>query len=57
MYKSYSDEINYDIPEEKREMEEKKLPFLELVIYKSNLLNVGSTASLFGLKYLDILTV
>jgi hypothetical protein len=57
VYKSYSDEINYDIPEEKREMEEKKSPFLELVIYKSNLLNVSSTASLFGLKYLDILTV
>jgi S-adenosylmethionine hydrolase len=63
VYKSYSEAINYDIPKEKREMEGKKLAlfnssaFLELAIYKSNPLSVGSAASLFGLKYLDTLTV
>jgi S-adenosylmethionine hydrolase len=63
VYKNYSEAINYDIPKEKREMEGKKLAlfnssaFLELAIYKSNPLSVGSASSLFGLKYLDSLTV
>ena len=63
VYNNYSEAINFDVPREKREMEGKKIAlfnssdFLELAIYKSNPMSVGSASSLFGLKYLDTLTV
>lgn len=63
VYSSYSEAINFSIPKENREMEGKKIAlfnssdFLELAIYKSNPLSVGGASSLFGLKYLDTLTV
>lgn len=63
VYSSYSEAINFEIPKENREMEGKKIAlfnssnFLELAIYKSNPLSVGCASSLFGLKYLDTLTV
>lgn len=63
VYSNYSEAINFDVPKENREMEGKKIAlfnssdFLELAIYKSNPLSVGGASSLFGLKYLDTLTV
>jgi S-adenosylmethionine hydrolase len=63
VYSNYSEAINFEIPRENREMEGKKIAlfnssdFLELAIYKSNPLSVGSASSLFGIKYLDTLTV
>ena len=63
VYSKYSDAINFEIPKENREMEGKKIAlfnssdFLELALYKSNPLSVGSASSLFGIKYLDTITV
>lgn len=63
VYSNYSEAINFEVPKENREMEGKKIAlfnssdFLELAIYKSNPLSVGSASSLFGIKYLDTLTV
>lgn len=63
VYNNYSEAINFEIPRENREMEGKKIAlfnssdFLELAIYKSNPHSVGSASSLFGLKYLDTITV
>lgn len=63
VHSNYSEAINFDIPKERREMEGKKIAlfnsshFLELAIYKSNPSSVGSASTLFGLKYLDTLTV
>ncbi|MFO7744691.1 MAG: SAM-dependent chlorinase/fluorinase [Psychroflexus sp.] len=63
VYSNYSDAINFNVPRENREMEGKKIAlfnssdFLELAIYKSNPLSVGCASSLFGIKYLDTLTV
>ncbi|WP_019038187.1 SAM hydrolase/SAM-dependent halogenase family protein [Psychroflexus tropicus] len=63
VYSSYSEAINFEVPKEQREMEGKKIAlfnssdFLELAIYKSNPMSVGCASSLFGIKYLDTLTV
>lgn len=63
VHSNYSEAINFDVPRENREMEGKKIAlfnssdFLELAIYKSNPLSVGCASSLFGLKYLDNITV
>ncbi|MFN2262013.1 MAG: S-adenosyl-l-methionine hydroxide adenosyltransferase family protein [Psychroflexus sp.] len=63
IYDSYSEAINFDIPKENREMEGKKLAlfnasnYLELAIYKSNPMSVGAASTLFGLKYMDTITV
>jgi S-adenosylmethionine hydrolase len=63
VYNNYSEAINFSVPKENREMEGKKIAlfnssdFLELAIYKSNPMSVGSASSLFGLRYLDTLTV
>lgn len=63
VYSNYSDAINFNVPKENREMEGKKIAlfnssdFLELAIYKSNPLSVGCASSLFGIKYLDTLTI
>jgi len=63
VYAKYSEAINFETPKENREMEGKKIAlfnssdFLELAIYKSNPLSVGCASSLFGIKYLDTITV
>lgn len=59
----YSDAINFDIPQERREEDGKKLAlwntsnYLELAIYKSNPRTVGSASTLFGLEYWDTVTI
>lgn len=59
----YSEAIDYDLPANKREEDGKKLALfntadhLELAIYKSNPLTVGSAHSLFGLDYRDPVTI
>jgi S-adenosylmethionine hydrolase len=63
LYKSYSQAIDFKLPKEKREEDGKKLALfnsaghLELAIYKSNPMTVGSAHSLFGLDYRDPITV
>ena len=63
IYNSYSQAINFDLPREKREEDGKKLALfnsaghLELAVYKSNPLTVGSAHSLVGLDYRDPITV
>ena len=55
--------IDFDLPKSKREEDGKKLALfnaaghLELAVYKSNPLTVGSAGSLFGLGYRDLVTV
>ncbi|TCK69413.1 hypothetical protein DFQ05_0934 [Winogradskyella wandonensis] len=59
----YSDIINFDIPEEKRNDEGKALVvfnasnYLEIAVYKSNCSTVGSASTLMGLKAMDTVTV
>jgi S-adenosylmethionine hydrolase len=59
----YSDIVNFDIPEENRQDEGKKLVvfnasnYLEIAIYKSNCTTVGSATTLLGLKMMDSVTV
>ena len=63
IYETYSDAIDFTIPKEKREEDGKKIALfndaehLELAIYKSNPLSVGSAYNLFGLEYRDSVTV
>ena len=63
IYASYSDAINFDLPSDKREEGGKKLAlwnssgYLELAIYKSNPSSVGGASSLFGLNFLDSVTI
>jgi S-adenosylmethionine hydrolase len=63
VHTNYSDAINFDISADRREEDGKKLAlwnssnYLELAIYKSNPKTVGSASSLFGLEYLDTVTV
>jgi len=64
IYETYSHAINFDVEKENRKEEDgKKLAvfnsagYIELAIYKSNPSTVGSAASLFGLEYLDTITV
>lgn len=63
VHNNYSDAINFDISVDRREEDGKKLAlwnssnYLELAIYKSNPKTVGSASSLFGLEYLDTVTV
>ncbi|WP_300440969.1 SAM-dependent chlorinase/fluorinase [Christiangramia sp.] len=64
IYETYSHAINFEVEKEKRKEEDgKKLAvfnsagYIELAIYKSNPSTVGSAASLFGLEYLDTITV
>src|SRR5690554_2960321 len=63
IHKNYSDAINFNIPPDKREEGGKKLAlwnsssYLELAIYKSNPSSVGAASSLFGLNFLDSVTV
>ena len=63
IFKTYSDAIDFSIPKEKRDEDGKKIALfndadhLELAIYKSNTLTVGSAQSLFGLEYRESVTV
>ncbi|WBL23555.1 SAM hydrolase/SAM-dependent halogenase family protein [Zunongwangia sp. HRR-M8] len=64
IYETYSDCINFKIEKENRGEEDgKKLAvfnsagYIELAIYKSNPLTVGSASSLFGLQNRDTVTI
>jgi len=63
IYERYTDIINFEIPEEKRNDEGKALvvfnasDFLEIAVYKSNCNTVGSASTLMGLKAMDTVTV
>ncbi|MDO5608490.1 MAG: SAM-dependent chlorinase/fluorinase [Capnocytophaga sp.] len=64
IHKTYSHIINFSIPKTKRSYPEGKEVvlfnsegLLELAVYKSNMQNVGGAATLFGLKYLDKVSV
>jgi S-adenosylmethionine hydrolase len=63
IYQSYSQAIDFNLPKEKREEDGKKLALfnaaghLELAVYKSNPLSVGSASTLFGLDYRDLITI
>jgi S-adenosylmethionine hydrolase len=61
--KNYSDIVNFDVPEDKRHDEGRKLVvfnsggFLEIAVYKSNPATVGSASSLLGLSIMNTITV
>ena len=63
VYNSYKEAINFNIPKQNREEDGKKIALwnaaghLELAIYKSNPLKVGSANSLFGLDFRTPITV
>ncbi|TBW26381.1 S-adenosyl-l-methionine hydroxide adenosyltransferase family protein [Gramella sp. KN1008] len=64
IHETYSHAINFNVEKEKRKEEDgKKLAvfnsagYIELAIYKSNPSTVGSASSLFGLEYLDSVTI
>lgn len=63
IYSKYSDIVNFDIPEDKRQDEGRGLVvfnasnFLEIAVYKSNTATVGSASTLMGLKLMDTVTV
>jgi len=63
IFTHYSEAINFNLPPEKREEDGKKLAlwnssnYLELSIYKSNPLTIGGASTLFGLNFLDTVTV
>jgi S-adenosyl-L-methionine hydrolase (adenosine-forming) len=64
IFETYSHAINFNIEKEKRKEEDgKKLAvfnsagYIELAMYKSNPSSVGGAASLFGLEYLDTVTI
>jgi len=64
IHETYSHAINFNVEKEERKEEDgKKLAifnsagYIELAIYKSNPSTVGSASSLFGLGYLDTVTI
>ncbi|MDC3260862.1 SAM-dependent chlorinase/fluorinase, partial [Winogradskyella sp.] len=63
VHNHYSDIINFEIPEDKRNDEGKALvvfnasDYLEIAVYKSNCSTVGSASTLMGLKDMDTVTV
>ncbi|MCG9970340.1 SAM hydrolase/SAM-dependent halogenase family protein [Christiangramia crocea] len=64
IHETYSHAINFNVEKEKRKEEDgKKLAvfnsagYIELAIYKSNPSTVGSASTLFGLEYLDSVTI
>ena len=63
IFNSYSEIVDFSIDEEKRSNEGRALAlfnsskYLEIAIYKSNPLNVGTASSLLGLKVYDSVTV
>lgn len=63
IFSKYSDIVNFEIPEEKRQDEGRGLVvfnsggFLEIALYKSNTTTVGSASSLMGLGIMDAVSV
>jgi S-adenosylmethionine hydrolase len=63
IHKKYSDIINFDIPEEKRHDEGRRVvvfnssSYLEIALYKSNTSTVGSASTLMGLQLRDTVTI
>lgn len=63
IHNRYSDIVNFEIPEEKRQDEGRGLVifnsggFLEIAIYKSNSTTVGSASTLMGLSLMDNVSV
>ena len=63
IYLKYSDIVNFEIPENKRHDEGRKLVvfnsgnFLEIAVYKSNSATVGSASTLLGLGVMDAVSV
>jgi S-adenosylmethionine hydrolase len=63
IHQKYSDIVNFEIPEEKRNDEGRGLAvfnstnFMEIAIYKSNSATVGSASTLMGLKMRDTITI
>jgi|TARA_B100001057_G_scaffold189165_1_gene189975 S-adenosylmethionine hydrolase len=63
IYSSYSDIINFNLPEDQRSDEGKALiifnsnKYLQISIYRSNPENVGTAATLLGLKIYDSVSV
>ena len=63
IYNSYSESIDFGVPKNKREEEGKKIAiwnsagYLEIAIYKSNPMKVGSANSLFGLEFRTTITI
>lgn len=63
IHRRYSDIVNFDIPEEKRNDEGRGMVvfnscgFLEIAVYKSNSATVGSATTLMGLNLMDSVSV
>ena len=63
IFKKYSDIVNFEIPDEKRQDEGRKLVvfnssgFLEIAVFKSNPSTVGSASTLLGLGIMDAISV
>ena len=63
IYQKYSDIVNFEIPEDKRNDEGRGMVvfnstnYMEIAIYKSNSSTVGSASSLMGLTMRDTVTV
>lgn len=63
IFNNYSDIVNFDIPEDKRHDEGRKLlvfnsgDFLEIAVYRGNPATVGSASSLLGLSIMNTITV
>ena len=63
IFNKYSGIVNFDIPEDKRQDEGRKLVvfnsggFLEIAVFKSNPLTVGSASTLLGLGVMDAVSV
>lgn len=63
IHQKYSDIVNFEIPENKRNDEGRKLVvfnsgnFLEIAVYKSNSATVGSASTLLGLGLMDTVSI
>ncbi|XMO85702.1 SAM-dependent chlorinase/fluorinase [Algibacter sp. AS12] len=63
IHNKYSDIVNFEIPENKRNDEGRKLvvfnsgDFLEIAVYKSNSATVGSASTLLGLGIMDAVSI
>lgn len=63
IYKKYSDIVNFEIPEDKRYDEGRKLVifnsgnYLEIAVYKSDSATVGSASTLLGLGIMDSVSI
>ena len=63
VYEKYSDIVNFEIAEHKRQDEGRKLVvfnsggFLEIAVYKSNNNTVGSASTLLGLRLMDAVSI